>query len=1316
MEEKNPELNKFYKKNKNTKKLVEKISAIDTSKLTDEELKNTKKELREKLLNGETEEQILPELFARTREVMQRFKDEKKSWKILGQDYTWFMVPYEVQYVGAIALNQNSIAEMKTGEGKTLAATMPLMLNSLAPEDLETTIRMALREIKLDIQQNPFQEITLKGTEEELAAVKEFLEAQPNLLPNYKTEKGGITFSFETATATPRVDMHNHTTYSDGNVSIKEAVEKAKERKIGVLGITDHFLTNKLENPAERTISNSKRMQQYIEEIKKARQEGITVLAGIEIDSSLLNPAISKLPYGDLNQLDFALFEYIQDSEVQKEMQELRKRFKDVPKEAKDVLMLEDLISIRKKLSVPVGLAHTNITRDFTPGDMKKLAENNIFIEVHANPSEEETQNQGTLSPQFWDYLKEFANYGGKISVGSDTHDWGKNSLFREKIYKLIEENGLTGAVINLTGQPQKKVEAAKKEVSLKEKRLENGKGSHLATVNDYLAIRDAQWMGPIYEALGFTVGIAVPTESLAVVNETIKRLAEAKTSLEKSIGECQQKLEMSARAKKSGLTLPFKIDENSLLMEMQQKMAVANDISQQILIIAYEEKKKAYKSDIVYGTNSELGFDFLRDNTSSSLEKQAQRGRHYCVVDEIDSVIIDDGRTPLILSSQIPYEAGEKECYLIFNILVKEIVAEQQKIEQEFNTELEKKVEKELRKNFSKISNLPPTEWAGALTERQLKKLSKLKNAVIKEEKEKFNKGLTEEAEINPVPWWKPKLTRKYEKRAVAEKALYTVDEEKRIATFTDRGWDLLHKKLVDKELIKGDNIQDPNVLFANENSVTPLIFANLALEAYTLFQKGKHYIVMNGEVLLIDQNTGRISYGRQYSGGVHQAIEAKELRKVGDKTASIAEIAQQNYFLLYEKLAGMTGTAKEAEKEFNETIGLKVKQVPTNKKIAREDKADVVYLTKEAKLKAIAKDVKNRVNMGQPVLVGTSSIEKSEELSKMFEEEGITHRVLNAGRTYQKEKEEAEIISKAGQKGAVTIATNMAGRGVDILLENGVAELGGLYVLGSERNEDRRIDNQLSGRSGRQGNPGESRFYVSTEDDLIRLFGQENVWKKILGFALEDKDDCIEDKRLTNGIKKAQEKVQAMHAEGRKYMIKYDNALNPHREQVYALRKNILEAMEGGNIDEYFTKMINNIIMEGTTSGADGKKLEEVLADSGLVPKQASREEVSDALKKAYKENKQNKTLEAKLLLKLIDHHWINDYVESAAAIKDSIWLQGYAQKEPLYKFIEEASSLYEMFLKNVQREAVAAALSPKIGIDLLQYFPEPKTTINQ
>lgn len=601
-----------------------------------------------------------------------------------------------------------------------------------------------------------------------------------------------------------------------------------------------------------------------------------------------------------------------------------------------------------------------------------------------------------------------------------------------------------------------------------------------------------------------------------------------------------------------------------------------------------FNQRKIAYNSDITYGTNNEFGFDYLRDNMVTSLDQMVQRPLHYCLIDEVDSILIDEARTPLIISGP-----GQKSTDAYYT-----------------------------------VAKLVP----------QLKK---------------------EED--------------------------YTIDEKQKTVAPTEAGVAKMEKLLHVENLYDAENLE-LNHLFVQ------------ALRAQTMMTRDKDYVVKDGEVVIVDEFTGRLMYGRRYSDGLHQAIEAKEGLEVQRESQTLATITFQNYFRMYDKLAGMTGTAKTEEQEFIKIYGLPVLQVPTNKPIQRKDLPDVIFKNKRGKYKSVVREVERRHATGQPMLIGTTSIEQSEELSHMLDQANIPHSVLNA----KYHEREAAIVALAGQKGAVTIATNMAGRGTDISLGEGVAELGGLAIIGTERHESRRIDNQLRGRAGRQGDPGSSQFFLSLEDDLLRIFGGDNIKSFMEKMGLEE-DEPINSRMVSNAIQKAQKRVEARNFDIRKYVLEYDDVMNQQRKVVYDQRRKILE---GEDMKDQILSMVDNIIEKGMETYADPKLYPEEWDFAGLLKyaekyflapgdlkleeiEDMSREEVEDKLKtmahETYNAREESigspmmRELEKAVMLKVVDSKWM-EHLDDMDMLKEGISLRSYGQRNPIVEYKVEAFDIFE------------------------------------
>ena len=613
---------------------------------------------------------------------------------------------------------------------------------------------------------------------------------------------------------------------------------------------------------------------------------------------------------------------------------------------------------------------------------------------------------------------------------------------------------------------------------------------------------------------------------------------------------------------------------------------------------LTYDQRRRAYNADVTYGTNNEFGFDYLRDNMVISEDQMVQRPLNYCIVDEVDSILIDEARTPLIISGP-----GEKSTDLYYTLAG-------------------------IVKTFTKDD--------------------------------------------------------------------YTMDEKQKTIAPTDSGVAKVEKMLGISNMFDNDHL-DLNHLVIQ------------ALRARFMMHRDKDYVVKNGEIVIVDEFTGRLMFGRRYSDGLHQSIEAKENVKVQGESKTLATITFQNYFRMYDKLAGMTGTAKTEEDEFNKIYKLDVYVLPTNKPAIRRDLPDVIYKTKNAKYRAVVREVKKRHATGQPILVGTTSINQSEILSQLLDKENIVHNVLNA----KYHEKEAEIIKNAGQKGMVTIATNMAGRGTDIKLGPGVAELGGLMIIGTERHESRRIDNQLRGRAGRQGDPGTTQFFLSLEDDLMRIFGSENISKFMDKLGM-DEDEPITAKMITRSIEKAQKKVESHNFEIRKYVLEYDDVMNQQREVLYSQRRQVLTA---DSLRDTIMGMVDDIIHEGLDKYANEKLYPEEWDFAGLlsqmqqyfVPKNAtsveelenlSRVEVQDKLKQIavdlYEERLKKigeqtmKELEKAIMLRVVDSKWM-DHLDAMDALKEGINLRAYGQKNPLVEYKFEAYEMFEEMIESIKRTVV-------------------------
>ena len=672
------------------------------------------------------------------------------------------------------------------------------------------------------------------------------------------------------------------------------------------------------------------------------------------------------------------------------------------------------------------------------------------------------------------------------------------------------------------------------------------GRGVHIVTVNDYLAKRDAEWMGKVHEFLGLTVGV--------------------------------------------------------VLNEMKP-----------------EERRAAYGCDITYVTNNELGFDYLRDNMVIYKEQLVQRELHYCIIDEVDSVLIDEARTPLIISGQ---SGKSTKLYEVCDILAQQLERGE--------------------------------------ASHEMTKMA----AIMGEE--------------------------------VVETGDFVVNEKDKIVNLTEQGV----KKV--ENFFHIENLADPENLEIQHNII-------LALRAHNLMHKDQDYVVKDDEILIVDEFTGRIMPGRRYSDGLHQAIEAKEHVKVKRESKTLATITFQNFFNKYDKKGGMTGTALTEEKEFRDIYGMDVVEIPTNKPVQRVDLEDAVYMTKKEKFNAVVQAVKEAHEKQQPVLVGTITIETSELLSKMLRREGIPHNVLNA----KFHELEAEIVAQAGQAGAVTIATNMAGRGTDIKLDDVARAAGGLKIIGTERHESRRIDNQLRGRSGRQGDPGESRFYISLEDDLMRLFGSERLMKIFTSLGVAENEQ-IEHKMLSNAIQKAQEKIEFNNFGIRKNLLDYDQVNNEQREIIYKERRQVLD---GENMRDSIYKMITDIVDNAVdrclSDDVDSSEwnLEEfnsvllpIIPLEPLTPEKVQKKKKNEmkhilkeeavklyeAKEAEFPEPEQLRELERVVLLKCIDSKWM-DHIDDMEILRQGIGLVGYGQRDPVVEYKMSAYDMFNEMTNAIQEDTV-------------------------
>lgn len=743
------------------------------------------------------------------------------------------------------------------------------------------------------------------------------------------------------------------------------------------------------------------------------------------------------------------------------------------------------------------------------------------------------------------------------------------------------------------------------------------------------------------------------------------------------------------------------------------------------------EDRIKQYNCDITYGTNNEFGFDYLRDNMASSKEYCVQRGHNFAIVDEVDSVLIDEARTPLIISG--PVDKAEHK----FDEM-KPRVERLFRKQANYVASIVKEAEQLLQSNDPK-----DREKAGILLLRAHRGFPKNKS-LMKLLAEPEYKKLLQQTELE--------FLRENSKRMpeIDEELYYAIEERQNQIDLTEKGREELavgskegkdffvipdlgteiSKIENDQSLSLEDKIKKKDELYHLYSERSDVIHTiNQLLKAYTLFEKDDEYVVTeDGKIAIVDEFTGRILPGRRYSDGLHQAIEAKENVKVERDTQTLATITLQNYFRLYKKLAGMTGTAETEEGEFYEIYKLEVVVIPTNKPVARIDEDDAIYRTKREKYNAIIEKIKELKEQRRPVLVGTTSVEVSETISRMLKRQGIQHNVLNA----KQHQREAEIVAFAGQPGAVTIATNMAGRGTDIKLGVGVREVGGLYILGTERHEARRIDRQLRGRAGRQGDPGTSKFFISLEDDLMRLFGSDRITNVMSKVGMEE-GEAIQHPLITKSVERAQKKVEENNFAIRKRLLEYDNVMNQQREVIYARRKQALEGERlKGEIFDYLEDFIDTLVKKHYENGEIEKLREELLqnllVDFKIDPdtweklgEDGVKNEILKAAKEFYdrKEEMLGSDLMARLeqyaVLNVIDNKW-RDHLREMDDLKEGIGLRAYGQKDPLLEYKAEAYNLFINLLDELRNEVVTFCFKfwPQAPVEVQSRRTAPATRI--
>ncbi len=719
------------------------------------------------------------------------------------------------------------------------------------------------------------------------------------------------------------------------------------------------------------------------------------------------------------------------------------------------------------------------------------------------------------------------------------------------------------------------------------------------------------------------------------------------------------------------------------------------------------EERREQYQCDITYGTNNELGFDYLRDNMANTPEEMVQRNFYYAIVDEVDSVLIDEARTPLIISGPVPNADNSK--FQEIKPWIEQLVRAQQHLVASCLTEAEK------------LMKTNPADAAAGLALLRVKRGQPKNTRYIKMLSQQ---GVAKLVQSTENEYLKDNSSQMHE---VDDALYYAVDERGGTIDLTDKGREFLSKlSHQDSDIFMLPDVGSEVAIIESDTSLDVTdkvqkkdaiyrLFADRSerlhnisqlLKAFSLFERDDEYVVQNGQVMIVDEFTGRILAGRRYSDGLHQAIEAKENVKIEGETQTMATVTIQNFFRLYKKLAGMTGTAETEASEFYEIYKLDVIVIPTNASIVRKDREDLVYKTRREKYNAVALKVEELQKKGQPVLVGTTSVEVSETLSRMLRARKIVHNVLNA----KQNDREAEIVAEAGQKGAVTIATNMAGRGTDIKLGAGVRELGGLFILGSERHESRRIDRQLRGRAGRQGDPGESVFFVSLEDELMRLFGSDRVIS-VMDRLGHEEGDVIEHSMITKSIERAQKKVEEQNFSIRKRLLEYDDVLNQQREVIYSRRKNglIKERLTSDILDllkDYSDTVIKKHHKDFDVDGIEEQLMRELSIefkpDRNTFEKEGidvTAEKLYDAALAFYRRKEASVPeeimgqIEKYAVLSVIDLRW-REHLREIDSLREGINLRAYGQKDPLLEYKQEAFRLFIDLLRDIELETLSLA----------------------
>ena len=973
-------------------------------------------------------------------------------------------------------------------------------------------------------------------------------------------------------------------------------------------------------------------------------------------------PEISKLTNDELRAKTEELKKYIKDSAVEenKKIEELKATIESTELEKReaifsqiDKLEKEVLEKYEKALNEVLPTAFA-IVKDTA----RRLAENEE-LEVTATDFDRELAAQG----------RDFVRIEGDKAIWKNHWKAGGNEMTWNMIHYDVQ---LFGGVVLHQGKIAEMATGEGKTLVATLPVFLNaltGNGVHVVTVNDYLAKRDSEWMGPLYMFHGLSV-------------------------------DCIDKHQPNSEA-----------------------------------------RRRAYMADITFGTNNEFGFDYLRDNMAVSPKDLVQRKHNYAIVDEVDSVLIDDARTPLIISGPVP--KGDQQLFEVLRPLVERLVEAQRKLATQYLADAKRLI----------ASDKKEDQEAGFLALfRSHKALPKNKPLIKFLSEPGIKAGMLKTEEIY--------MEQNNKRMPEAVEPLYfVIDEKLKSVDLTDKGVDLITGNSQDptlfvlpdiaaqlSELENQKGLSDEERLAKKDELMTNYAIKaervhtiNQLLKAYTMFEKDTDYVVMDGQVKIVDEQTGRIMEGRRWSDGLHQAVEAKEGVKVEAATQTFATITLQNYFRMYHKLSGMTGTAETEAGEFWDIYKLDVVVIPTNRPIARIDMNDRVYKTKREKYKAVIEEIEKMVQAGRPVLVGTTSVEISEMLSKMLTMRKIEHNVLNA-KLHQKE---AEIVAKAGQSSTVTIATNMAGRGTDIKLGEGVLELGGLCVIGTERHESRRIDNQLRGRSGRQGDPGESQFYLSLEDELMRRFGSDRIKHVLERLNADDEDIVIKSRMLTRQVESAQKRVEGNNYDTRKQVLQYDDVMREQREIIYAERYDVITAER--DLEPEIKAMIKRTINR-TVDGHSRNDQEEALkgilnfARQALVPEDAiSLEDLKevgevtkrsvnyDAIKVYLTEladnvyDRQIKKLRSEeairefqkvLILMVVDNKW-TDHIDALDQLRNAVGLRGYAQNNPIVEYQSESFKMFQDMIGAIEYDVTRTMMKAQIHEQSREHVNERVST---